>query len=361
MAELLNEKDQLIALETLFKEEKLDEGLELSVQLLKEFPDSFQIRFMSSKVLRATGKLKEAEEILSDLISTHDNHLNLFLEMGGLSQDLKKYDQALDYFNKALFIDPFNSQAKEAVKHIGGNAGSNGSKAAAPQAAPPPEKKDWQKDTLPEEGIGAILDESQAEQEADEDVLTEDSIQLDEEDLSPSIPGVDLPYVDESEVKVETAPSGIAEDVKESLMADPDFIGTKPETSKEDVSTEDMADLFADETGGQKSDTVTTRVPEPDRSDEFATAEKTGSGVDSANVPPPEGDEFVTESAAELYLSQGLYEEALFIYEKLDQTKPDDRFKAKVRELKSKSICQKKIKALTVFLNIIQERGGEIV
>jgi len=361
MAELLNEKDQLIALETLFKEEKLDEGLKLSEQLLKEFPDSFQIRFMSSKVFRASGKLKEAETILSDLISTHDNHLNLFLEIGGLSQDLKKNDQALDYFNKALFIDPFNRQAKEAVKKIEQKAGSGGEEALTGQADAGKKKEDWKKDTLPEDELGKILDESQTDSDEGDDVLTVDSIQMDEEEMNPSIPGVDLPYVEESEIKVETAPVKIAEDVKESLMADPDFVGSEPEKSKEDVSTEDVADLFADSSGAQKSDTVTTQVPGADRRDEFATAEKTGTGVDSANVPPPEGDEFVTESAAELYLSQGLYEEALFIYEKLNQTKPDDRFEAKVKELKSKSICQKKIKALTVFLNIIQERGGEIV
>lgn len=358
MAELLNEKDQLITLEGLFKEEKFDEGLKLSEQLLKEFPESFQIRFMSSKVHRAAGKLTEAESILSDLISTHDNHLNLFLEIGGLSQDLKKYDQALDYFNKALFIDPFNSQAKEAVQKIEQKAGGAEKDAPASRAAADKKKESWKKDTLPEEEINNILDESQAESE---DVLTEDSIQLDEEDLNPSIPGVDLPYVEESEIKVETAPAGISEDVKESLMADPAFIASEPEDSKEEVSTEDVADLFADNTSSQKSDTVTTQVPGADRSDEFATAEKAGAGADSANVPPPEGDEFVTESAAELYMSQGLYEEALFIYEKLDQAKPGDLFKTRIKELKSKTICQKKIKALTVFLNIIQERGGEIV
>lgn len=361
MADLLNEKDQLIALETLFKEEKLDEGLELSEQLLQEFPDSFQIRFMSSKVLRASGKLNEAEAILTDLISTHDNHLNLFLEIGGLCQELKKNNQALDYFNKALFIDPFNSQAKEAVKKIEQQAGSGGEKGQAGQADTTEKKEAWKQDTLPEEEIGKILDESQAESDEAEDVLTEDSIRLDEEELKPSIPGVDLPYVEESKIKAETAPAKIGEDVKESLIADPAFIESDPEKSEEDVSTEDVADLFVDNAAAQKSDTVTTQVPGADRSDEFATAEKTGTAVDSANIPPPESDEFITESAAELYLSQGLYEEALFIYEKLNQIKPEDRFKTKVKELKSKSICQKKIKALTVFLNIIQERGGEIV
>ncbi len=337
MAELLNEKDQLIALEKLFNEEKYEEGLELSGHLLKEFPESFLIRFVTSKLLRATGKLTEAEDILSDLISTHDNHLNLFLEIGGLSLDLKKYSQALDYYNKALFIDPFNSQAKEAVKELQQKSGTESAEEPGIQAAMIREKEKWRADTLPEEEISNILDNSLTEEE-EEDVLTEDSIQLEEEELNPSIPGVDESYVEVDQIKVEAVPDKVSQDVEESLMADPVFVGSGPEKSGDEVSTEDVADLFVDSAAAQKSDTVTTQVP------------KTESG-----------DEFITESAAELYLSQGLYEEALYIYEKLYQNHKDEKFLAKVNELKSKGLCQKKIKALTVFLNIIQERGGEVV
>jgi tetratricopeptide (TPR) repeat protein len=338
MDELLNEKDQLIALEKLFNEEKYAEGLELSEQLLKEFPESFQIQFMTSKLLRATGKLSESEDILSELISTHDNHLNLFLEIGGLSLDLKKYSQALDYYNKALFIDPFNSQAKEAVKELQQKPGTESAEDPGIQVAMNKEKEKWKADTLPEEEINNILNDSLAEggEEAD---LTEDSIQLEEEEIKPSIPGVDESYVETDQIKVETAPDRVSQDVEESLTADPVYVGSGPEKSGDEVSTEDVADLFVDSAAAQqKLDTVTTRVPKTEQ-----------------------GDEFITESAAELYLSQGLYEEALYIYEKLYQNHNDDKFLAKVNELKSKSICQKKIKALTVFLNIIQERGGEVV
>jgi len=336
MAELLNEKDQLTALERLFNEEKYEEGLKLSEHLLKEFPESFLIRFMTSKLLRVSGKLTEAEDILSELISTHDNHLNLFLEIGGLSLDLKKYSQALDYYNKALFIDPFNSQAKEAVKELQQKPGTESTEEPGIQAAMTREKENWKADTLPEEEINNILGDSPAEEkEAD---LTEDSIQMEEEEINPSIPGVDESYVEADQIKVEAAPDKVSQDVEESLMADPVFVGSGPEKSGDKVSTEDVADLFVDSAAAQKSDTVTTQVP------------KTESG-----------DEFITESAAELYLSQGLYEEALYIYEKLYQNHKDDKFLVKVNELKSKSICQKKIKALTVFLNIIQERGGEVV
>lgn len=344
MADLLNEKDQLIALEKLFKEEKYEEGLELSEQLLKEFPESFLIRFMTSKLLRATGNLTEAEDILSELISTHDNHLNLLLEIGGLSLDLKKYSQALDYYNKALFLDPFNSQAREAVRELQQKSGTNEAVEPGIQEAVTREKAKWKADTLPEEEIGNILGDSPAEGK-EKDALTEDSIQMEEEEINPSIPGVDEAFMEVNQVKVEAAPDKVSQDVEESLMADPVFVGSWPEKSGDEVSTEDVADLFVDSAAAQKSDTATTQVP------------KTEPGY----ISPSEGDEFITVSAAELYLSQGLYEEALYIYEKLYQNHKDDKFLAKVNELKSKSIFQKKIRALTVFLNIIQERGGEIV
>jgi hypothetical protein len=71
--------------------------------------------------------------------------------------------------------------------------------------------------------------------------------------------------------------------------------------------------------------------------------------------------EFVTESAAELYLSQGLYKDALKIYEKLYAAQQDERFLLKINQLNAHIISQKKIQRLTDFGKLIQKRGEKIV
>ena len=347
MADLLNEKDQLINLENMFREEKFPEALDLAQRLIKEFPESFQVEFMFARLLRANGKLEEAEAVLSRLVGSHDNHLNLLLEMGGLLMDLNKLDPSFDFYNRALFIDPFNRQAKEALKAIQQRFSSHGKGPAAPGRTAQADKKNWKADTLPEVDIGGAMEEGEDDVPdlQVEDQITADSIRIEDDsirEIKPSIPGVDEAYVPEEKVEVKTADKKVSPEVEESLTVDPDFASGEGDSHREEVTTDDVADLFAGEPDAARSDTPSTRRPVP---------EVAGDGAAT-------GDEFVTESAAELYVSQGLYDEALFIYEKLDRLNHRDEYGDKIEELKSKSICQRKIQALTAFLNIIQKRGG---
>ena len=66
----------------------------------------------------------------------------------------------------------------------------------------------------------------------------------------------------------------------------------------------------------------------------------------------------MTESAAELYVSHGLYSEALDIYQHLNQAGKGDHLLDKISDLQTKILNQKKIRALSTFLKIIQERGN---
>ena len=346
MADLLNEKDQLINLENLVKEEKFSEALELAEQVLNEFPESFQVEFMYARILRASRKLDEAEAILSKLLAIHDNHLNLLLEMGSLCLDLNRLDPAFDYYNKALFIDPFNTQAKEAMKTIRDKFSQSGTEPPGVGMSVREEREKWKADTLPEVEMKQVMGEVEDSPESyQEDQITEDSISIEDEpikEMKPSIPGVDEAYVSEDEIKVETREKKMSRDVEESLTADPDFLPSRKDKTEIEVTTDDVADLFVGEPEKKKPDSVSTRK----------------AFREEVRGPGGEGDEFITESAAELYVSQGLYDEALYIYEKLNQANKKDKFDHKIQELKSKSICQKKIQALSAFLNIIQKRGG---
>jgi len=90
--------------------------------------------------------------------------------------------------------------------------------------------------------------------------------------------------------------------------------------------------------------------------------------VPSEPAPTPEqvapennDEEFMTESAAELYLSQGLYDDALTIYESLNRREPGEQYVLKIKAVKHKKVLQKKIQVLSLFLRQIEKKGENIV
>lgn len=233
MDNLKTEKDQLVSLEKLYKEKNYEEFLSLSEKLIHEFPDSFQIKLLYGKVLIELNRLSEAEELLKELIQAFPDNINLLLELGNLYSKLNDYDKSFEYYNKILFLDPFNLRAKESIKKVN--------------------------------EIINITSEGNQTQETEENEVPDLKIEVEERE--------------ESEEKI---------------------------------------------IEGEDSD-------------------------------------FVTESAAELYLSQGLFEEALKIYEQLYSLNKEEAFLLKINEVKKKRLNQKKIQLLSEFLNKIQKKGEKVV
>jgi len=75
----------------------------------------------------------------------------------------------------------------------------------------------------------------------------------------------------------------------------------------------------------------------------------------------PKEAEIVTESAAELYLKQGLLADAQEIFEKLYTTQKEEKFLIKIDQLKHQRKIQKKILLLNELLRVIKQKGEEIV
>jgi hypothetical protein len=77
--------------------------------------------------------------------------------------------------------------------------------------------------------------------------------------------------------------------------------------------------------------------------------------------PAIEEPGFVTESAAELYVRQGLIQDAAVIYEKLYDSGKEERFLSKIEELKRVLVNQKKVRVLNELLEHIKQIGEKIV
>jgi len=80
--------------------------------------------------------------------------------------------------------------------------------------------------------------------------------------------------------------------------------------------------------------------------------------------PAIEETGFVTESAAQLYLKQGLLDDALVIYKKLYDSRKEEKFLSRITQLKQLIITQKKIRVLNElleYLGHIKQKGVKIV
>jgi tetratricopeptide (TPR) repeat protein len=118
MAETRSEKDQLSALENLFQQKKFSDALDVAKKASSDYPNSYPINFLYVRTLKALNKLAEAEEVLKELMLIYPNNINLLLEGGNVAVLQNKFDEGNEYYNKILFLDPFNTEAKNSIEKI---------------------------------------------------------------------------------------------------------------------------------------------------------------------------------------------------------------------------------------------------
>ena len=138
MENVKTEKDQLVDLERLRQQDKYDEFFTTAEKAITDYPDSYPVKFLYASALAEMQRLAEAESVLKDLMITFPDNINLLLELGKVTFALAKHTEAAEFYNKILFLDPFNAQAKTELEKIKSlQSGQPG----ASQAPPPPVQK----------------------------------------------------------------------------------------------------------------------------------------------------------------------------------------------------------------------------
>jgi tetratricopeptide (TPR) repeat protein len=120
LANFQNEREQLAQLEELFQQNKLLAGLAQAEVVLKQFPASFQLRFLKFKFLRQLKKNPEAMQLLREMHAMFGDNIMVLKELADLNFELQKHSESLLYYKKLLFLDSFNPAAQERVKQIEG-------------------------------------------------------------------------------------------------------------------------------------------------------------------------------------------------------------------------------------------------
>jgi len=328
VTDLKQEKEQLAVLENFFWQKKFSEALVLAEQLNKEFPHSFQINFIYVKILKEEKKWQEAEEVLKQLMASFPDNVSILKEWADVSFNLRNLEEAEKTYNKILFLDPFNVGAKEALKKlkimVAPTAPAQPNEAPIvteiPAPIPPPPKKPISKgDTLPETYFEDLPAPEAHEPEINDTLpgstivkdffeKTDDNININLDDFYPS-----------------------AEEMQPSTPAEP---------------LEEIQE-------------PTTPLPE-----EKPLLQEAAPPMEQPLKRKQEEEndtEFATESAAQLYLSQGLYKEAISIYNKIFRLSRDERYLRKIEDVKSRMVGMKKIECLNQFLESIKREGEKFV
>lgn len=300
MIDLKKERDRLTDLEILFNEKRYAEALSFAEEISKEFPSSFQMKLLHAKILKELNKLDEAENLLKEEVSNFPDNVNLLLEVGDIYSKKGEYNLATEYYNKVMFIDPFNLKAKKLI-----------------------EKTDEirKKKALKTE-------------------FSADSITYKEEENK----NLDDTNISEPEREVEDNPVIEVEETVEQKELEEDIL--KFEKNKEELQEIVYEDIkINQEENNQISDF---------KIDEEILEKKMDDTIDEISF----GEEFITESAAKLYIDQGLYNNAIVIYEKLLKKSKEEKYSERIIEIKR---SQKIIQKLEHFSKLIQNIGEKVV
>lgn len=300
MIDLKKERDRLTDLEILFNEKRYAEALSFAEEISKEFPSSFQMKLLHAKILKELNKLDEAENLLKEEVSNFPDNVNLLLEVGDIYSKKGEYNLATEYYNKVMFIDPFNLKAKKLI-----------------------EKTDEirKKKALKTE-------------------FSADSITYKEKENK----NLDDTNISEPEREVEDNPVIEVEETVEQKELEEDIL--KFEENKEELQEIVYEDIkINQEENNQISDF---------KIDEEILEKKMDDTIDEISF----GEEFITESAAKLYIDQGLYNNAIVIYEKLLKKSKEKKYSERIIEIKR---SQKIIQKLEHFSKLIQNIGEKVV
>lgn len=321
MTDFQSERARLAELEALLRFGKFDEAVAMGTELVVQFPDSFLIRLQLARALKENKALLRAQAVLSELADRYGDNITFLIERGDLHRRLGHLDAAEQDYQKILFLDPFNGKIKSALEEL--------EIERKEQKNPAFEEVDYRNDVF------------RQDQTVPELVMKTDS----EPQPVNYEPVIDLDAEPENEQFFNPVSA-------EALLQEPE-----PEPNL-DISPEEWSVSAPDE----ESEGTPVGGSEPEdwvQVDISPAAEPVSPAEDSS---PNHEMGFVTESAALLYAQQGLYKEALAIYERLGQISHDDKYRQRIARIKGKIAAERQLeyfqKLLTHFTG---DRGSYFV
>lgn len=325
---MVTEKEFLQVLEDLFNSGKFEEVISSSEEYSTQYPSSFQIGFIRCKALLKFGKFDEAEYEIDNLLKLFPENINLLVEKGFLMLKKNRNSEAKDFFDKALFQDPYNQRAKKGIDHV--KKFESGKE--IPEKESPMSFVSYEKEK-------ANLEDTISESDLEKLMENKNVNNLGKFSMEDSSPNVSISFEDSS---IKNRNEMLDRYKDPESRNDPDAGKSNIETALKELnrlSDSDFKDLKLEEEKNENQDEQ----------------------EEKKNIVENEAGSFLTESAAILYLKQGLYKDAENIYIKLYRESDSDLFREKMDMIRNVKLLQTKIVLLRNLLNIMKRTGETIV
>jgi|GEM_PF-3559820 len=288
------EKKDLDQLNFLIREERFQDALNLFAKV--KTLQSYQAQYLKAVALEGVKKLPEALTILEHLYKQNPENLNVINKAARIAEELDRVEESREFYERVLFLDPFNKEAKERIRQLQDRPAKSESlpvetSKASDDTTPAPPSDDKPKIEFEKINIGEEFDQKI---QVDQDRLTagesKDEPAKDSGDSEDELPDITLP-------EEPAAPLPDPEEKQSISKEGPEKLHLR------EMMDEDINHYFNIDPSAKKS---TPNIPEPPPTEEPVTEKDEEFG-------------FVTVSAARLYEKQKLFDEAVAIYEKLEQ------------------------------------------
>lgn len=341
MDQIKSEKESLTALEKLFNAKKYEGALKVSKELFKQFPSSFQIGIVKSRTLIKLARYEEAEESVDELLRIYPENINLLVEKGNLLVIRGRKVEAGIFFDKALFLDPFNSLARDGLE-LTKKKGSKLAKESPTDFLSYEKEKLNLEDTIRESDLEKLMELSKSEEA---EIPVKETLIL----------GKDAEKTEPQKIKDEESDPVSISFEDSSLLNRTDVLSSIEESVEKNTTKKGNIELALDELDEiSKADLEAAGEEVEEESPVPEEKEK-------VEQPDEEREDFITESAAILYLKQGLFDDARDIYSKLYEASDKTIFEKKLETLQRVKIAHMKIRSLENFLSKLTLGRNKIV
>ncbi len=315
----------------------------------------------------------EAEQVLKQVLVLDSENIIALKVLSEIKERANDTAAALEWLEKLLEVDPMNQDAQEAVERLSPPAPAEVDAGAPAEGLAPDEHEDdvtTEKMTAVEFEEAGLADTAPAEEDeqavpagSHEEVSVLETIPADPSSDTAGEPvtapeGAEPPSADlaatesaqamagvgggdaaEPESAASAAPASTADEVEPAAAAEVTSEAAAPEPAESPVDVpsagSDVGEMEPPEALAAEA------VPEtvPDEPGAEVVPEASPAEAVPAAVAESEPEPVVTETMADVYVSQGLYAEARAVYEQLLERRPDDTgLQAKLADLEGAGV-----------------------
>ena len=328
---------------------------------LKNHPNYISAYNVLGRVYLDSERYSDAHEQFSRVIQLDPHNLIALKALGDLAAGGGRSEDARGWYERILQVDPRNDLVREELRRLDAAGGDLPPAEAFQHAAAQAGTPEWDEEEAPvldetgppwdfedmmlaetESDAGERLAEPSKESEAEQPGGEVQEVVAEQPDASDMLPWDAMSDLEELEARGQQTTDAIEELADKSELVEP-TVGAQPLTDQSADDTwnldfgalDEWAPSFLD--GDEVGDGEAAATAEPASEEAITLPPFSEPPVVQMGREKKAGEGVVTETMARLYADQGLYEDALAVYRRLSELRPDDEgIQARIAEIEAR-------------------------